>query len=881
MLLDDRTLVFIAGNLLVLLQVHTKEQRYLRSCSGEGIGAITAHPSNEYFVIAEKGNQPLILVYEYPSLRLYHILRGGTEQVYSSVDFNLDGSILASVGGAPDYMLTLWDWRHEEVMLRCKASSQEVYRVRFSPHNPELLTSSGTGHVKFWTISPTFTGLKLQGVMGYFGETSATDVEGFVELPDRKVVTGTEWGNLLLWDREAIKVEICRIERQSCHVGTAQPFSLEDGQLMTFGSDGVIRGWDIEKINMADTHSGRLEMEPINELVVGHNVCLSSVVRSPLPNSFIWFAQDSNGAIWKLDLSFTNTTPDPECLFTFHAGSVHGLDVCKTSHLMATTAPDRSVKVFDFLAKKQLTTSCFNQSGTTISWAPPWVKASSGLLGFEDGVVRLLELYRPQSLYAVSRSSCEEDGKLRLKQAFKPHSESVTALAYERNGEILATGRQEDILRLQALKEEKKKKAKELLTLIDAKQEEDGEEEEEKEEELPPIYIPDPPSPLYCGFYSEPDHFWLSMGGFDSGYLYHCKFSENQDEEPEKRKDEPFHFLPIHNADNDPICSITFSSSRELLLCGMHSGSIRVYPLQTGDLSLTSMQSYWVLSLHDNQNGQLYHIRCSHDDLFVLTAGDDGNIFSFTRRPPEELQSSLQRKAAMIPSPSVGLESKSLVLDIEDPAAYRTPLSMVMEPLVKEEEEEEELKHLLPEITDIVQVYPEVAGLVHWATYPVTSSTHVCRCPPPPLTDLKFYSSPFFPPECFPSFEERDELDELLAIMPPEALEPVPVPKKRKHEKDKGTYVKKPPNAFMLFLKSERKTVQEELGIKNSAAVNRVLSERWKSLAEDKRQIFQAEAQVEAHIHALNNPGWSNKVNYGTKSKKARTKAPRLPPPSY
>ncbi|XP_028297825.1 uncharacterized protein LOC114459876 isoform X3 [Gouania willdenowi] len=267
-------------------------------------------------------------------------------------------------------------------------------------------------------------------------------------------------------------------------------------------------------------------------------------------------------------------------------------------------------------------------------------------------------------------------------------------------------------------------------------------------------------------------------------------------------------------------------------------------------------------------------------DTPVLTAGDDGNIFSFTRRPPEELQSSLQRKAAMIPSPSVGLESKSLVLDIEDPAAYRTPLSMVMEPLVKEEEEEE-LKHLLPEITDIVQVYPEVAGLVHWATYPVTSSTHVCRCPPPPLTDLKFYSSPFFPPECFPSFEERDELDELLAIMPPEALEPVPVPKKRKHEKDKGTYVKKPPNAFMLFLKSERKTVQEELGIKNSAAVNRVLSERWKSLAEDKRQIFQAEAQVEAHIHALNNPGWSNKVNYGTKSKKSRTKAPRLPPPSY
>lgn len=39
-LLDDRTLIFIAGNLLVLLDVSTKEQRYLRSCSGGGIGSI-------------------------------------------------------------------------------------------------------------------------------------------------------------------------------------------------------------------------------------------------------------------------------------------------------------------------------------------------------------------------------------------------------------------------------------------------------------------------------------------------------------------------------------------------------------------------------------------------------------------------------------------------------------------------------------------------------------------------------------------------------------------------------------------------------------------------------------------------------------------------
>uniref|UniRef100_A0A3P8TUV7 Cilia- and flagella-associated protein 44 n=1 Tax=Amphiprion percula TaxID=161767 RepID=A0A3P8TUV7_AMPPE len=732
-LLDDRTLMFVAGNLLVLLDVFTEEQKYLRSCSGGGIGCIAVQPSRKYFVVAEKGSQPNIIVYEYPSLRPYRILRGGTELEYSFVDFNHDGSLLASVGGSPDYMLTLWEWQQEEVMLSCKAVSQDVYRVGFSSYNPGLLTSSGSAHIKFWKITTTFTGLKLQGVMGHFGKTVATDIEGFMELPDGKVVSGTDWGNLLLWDGNTIKVEICCKDGRSCHTGTVQPFALEDGQLMTFGSDGVIRGWDFEQINSADSNSvsSRMEVEPTNEMVVGHNVCLSSMIRSSTTDSFVWFAQDSSGAIWKLDLSFTNTSPDPECLFSFHSGSIQGLDVSKKSHLMATTTLDRSVRVFDFVSKREVTSSRFNQGGTAVRWAPP---LTGGLLaaGFEDGVVRLLELCAAQRLHISDRNP-EGDSKLRLKQAFKPHNAPVTAIAYEQNGEILATGSSDStvffftvgitynpigfihvpgpvqamewsphshsenrllvlcqnghvvevhspdpdaqkptktfqlvdlprrsfrfksiksrIKRLQLDLTGNKKQREERLEESKQQEAEQEEEEEEEEEELPPIYIPDPPSPLYCGFYSQPGQFWLSMGGYDSGYLYHCKFSENQDEDPNQQQDEPFDFLSVHNADDDPIHCVTFSSNRQLLLCGMHSGSIRVYPLQLGDLSLSSMDACWALNIHDNHYGHLRHLRCSHDDLFVLTAGDDGNIFSFSLLPPEELQRNLQRKTAKVPSP--------------------------------------------------------------------------------------------------------------------------------------------------------------------------------------------------------------------------------------
>lgn len=77
-----------------------------------------------------------------------------------------------------------------------------------------------------------------------------------------------------------------------------------------------------------------------------------------------------------------------------------------------------------------------------VLWVFFKVNQSGGLLvtGFKDGVVRLLELYDPQRLHAVVGRSPKGDAKLQLKQAFKPHNAPVTAVAYERNGEILATG---------------------------------------------------------------------------------------------------------------------------------------------------------------------------------------------------------------------------------------------------------------------------------------------------------------------------------------------------------------------------------------------------------------------------------------------------------
>ncbi|XP_056415931.1 cilia- and flagella-associated protein 44 isoform X2 [Hyla sarda] len=768
-LLDDQTLLYVAGAMAIILGIRTHEQQYLRSSSGQGIGAVAVHPTRKYFAVAEKGHKPNIILYEYPSLKPYRILRGGTEEAYAFIDFNMSGTLLASVGSSPDYMLTIWDWKQEKTMLRSKAFSQDVFQVTFSPENEEQLTTCGTGHIRFWKMARTFTGLKLQGEIGRFGKTTLTDIEGYVELPDGKVISGSEWGNMLLWEGGLIKVEICRRGRKPCHGGPINQFVLDEGELITIGADGFVRVWDFETVDTADSvdDTGLLEMEPMNELLVGKNVNLRYMVKTMDGDSPIWFAQDSSGGIWKLDLSFSNITQDPECLFSFHSGKIKALDASPSTYLMATTSLDRSLRIYDFVGKVPLVDMKFKQGGTALIWAPRMVNPKGGLftVGFEDGVVRILEVYNAAGMRLIAARSGTHDAAVNLRQAFKPHNAPVTALAYERNGEILATGsmdrtvfffavgdtyepigfvrlpgpvrelhwsppsheqstllvlcengfavqipapvtekkdpastyeisnlplsyfrfssikskieREEQLERIQKNRQQKRKEREAWIQQQKEQGVELSEEDleaviDDEEDKLPELYVPKEPSPILCGFYANAGEFWLSMDGYDAGFLYLCKFSdtEGQPEDPTLRKDEPVRVLPIDNTGNNPIHRMHFSSNKQLLFCGMQDGAVRVYPLQPNDPSLQSMSNYWSLGVHDNQYGVIQAISSSFDNQYLATCGADGNIFTFSIMSMEDIERDLKVKKTKVPSPRPSLDKEQPVKDIEDPDTY-------------------------------------------------------------------------------------------------------------------------------------------------------------------------------------------------------------------
>ncbi|XP_008304350.1 transcription factor 7-like, partial [Stegastes partitus] len=80
--------------------------------------------------------------------------------------------------------------------------------------------------------------------------------------------------------------------------------------------------------------------------------------------------------------------------------------------------------------------------------------------------------------------------------------------------------------------------------------------------------------------------------------------------------------------------------------------------------------------------------------------------------------------------------------------------------------------------------------------------------------------------------------------------------------------VKKPLNAFMLYMKEMRQSVAQEGGQRESAAINRILGRRWNALPRSEQSKYYDLAQKERVLHMKLYPGWSARDNYGKRKRK-------------
>lgn len=114
--------------------------------------------------------------------------------------------------------------------------------------------------------------------------------------------------------------------------------------------------------------------------------------------------------------------------------------------------------------------------------------------------------------------------------------------------------------------------------------------------------------------------------------------------------------------------------------------------------------------------------------------------------------------------------------------------------------------------------------------------------------------------------------------------------KRTKRLQKKQVYIKKPLNAFMLFMKDKRSSVRPSIRVQGSGAVNAflgsvvsvqllcvyllmlseeeihrlcfILGPKWKSLSREEQQKYFEEAEKQRILHQQQYPGWSTRDNY-------------------
>ena len=467
-LIDERTVVYAVGNAVVFEELGTQLKRYLLGLDEGGVGCVTVHPTKKYIAVGGRGYQPKIFIYTYPELKIVNILSGGAERGYASLSFNVAGNKLASVASSPDFMLTVWDWQEERIALHAKAFGQDVFDVKFSLDDDRRLVTSGTGHIRFWKMASTFTGLKLQGYIGKFGKIELSDIQAFVELPDGKVVSGTETGSLLLWEGNFIKCRFVQVSGRPCHAGEVTYVELDRKEkcVITASDDGFIRWWDFNAIDAAEVDSDvtmDFELFPLAEYYLGEGNGVRTMVDGgsvPGSSSRTFIILDKLGRTETLTFTLSMGAVDegsPSKLFEvvaaltlptessaqlalppslvvcseFHSGAITGMDSSSVDLMVATAGVDGSVKCWDISTKKLIASKSFSAGCTSLRWVPTTVDASSltVLVGFADGVVRLLQLGE------------DDDGKATWvrKMVFKPHNSGVSDISFNLQGTMVAT----------------------------------------------------------------------------------------------------------------------------------------------------------------------------------------------------------------------------------------------------------------------------------------------------------------------------------------------------------------------------------------------------------------------------------------------------------
>lgn len=251
------------------------------------------------------------------------------------------------------------------------------------------------------------------------------------------MLSGCEWGNILVWDAGLIKVEVCRKGRRPCHSAPITRIYIEDTEIVTVGMDGLVCYWFWETVELADPPDDDrfVEIDPIYEYRIGdkdENCEVRHLIKAVPddPQDYVYYAQDGNGGIWTCSFGMDLDQTPAKKIYSCHGGKVISGAASPISPYFITFGEDGRMNLYNYDKKILVFQKQYSHPGCDVIWLSPDVDPTGCvvIIGFGDGVLRQIAI------------ETDDRPKINLIRALKPHSSGITSITLNESKDVLVTG---------------------------------------------------------------------------------------------------------------------------------------------------------------------------------------------------------------------------------------------------------------------------------------------------------------------------------------------------------------------------------------------------------------------------------------------------------
>ncbi|RLN68841.1 hypothetical protein BBJ28_00002720 [Nothophytophthora sp. Chile5] len=341
---DD--IVFPAAAACVVLNTTTTKQRHHLAHTDEVL-SLCLHPRLPLAASGEIGKQPKIIVWNLNTTETQCIMQGFHKRGVLHLAFQTPETLI-SIGGDDDHSIAIYEssngWKSATLKISVKGNKAVPFHLTTNPLEPSEFVTCGEKYIEFWTLEGKTLASK-KGVLGKKGTLQLFPVAEYLGGSSAQaVVVGTNDGCLYTFIARQLTTVV------KAHDAAVAALFYSSGSLLSGGRDGQILQWDdkLKQIGKAFHIQDILESTTLQ----AQHKSIRSCCFSPDKRSILVGTQASE--IYEIDAK-TGQNVRSEAIVKGHfVGEVWGLDVDPLNQQCCTVGDDRTLRIWDLEAKREL-----------------------------------------------------------------------------------------------------------------------------------------------------------------------------------------------------------------------------------------------------------------------------------------------------------------------------------------------------------------------------------------------------------------------------------------------------------------------------------------------------------------------------------------------